>query len=71
MVSCFLKFSSLRDIGILDYLFKIMLNFCYASKYGGIIKYVSLALEGFFSQALMVFVSNGTVTDLFIYSSST
>ena len=33
-------------------------------------KNVPLALEGFFSQALMVFLSNGIATDLFIYSSS-
>ena len=36
----------------------------------GLSKNVSLALEGFFFQALMVFLSNGTATDLFIYSSS-
>ena len=68
MVSSFLKFSSLRHIGILE---KLFLKFCYMTPSMVVLsKNVPLALEGFFSQALMVFLSNGTATDLFIYSSS-
>ena len=68
MVSSSLKFYSLRETGILE---KLFVKFCYMTpSMVGLSKNVSLALEGFFFQALMVFLSNGTATDLFIYSSS-